>query len=183
MSGPMRRIVVVVALVASAVVPGVAQRHSEYEVKAAFLRSFGKFVEWPGGGAAPASFSICVLGDDPFGRRLDDAAVGATIKDRPVVIRRLGQVAEAAGCQTVFVAASDPARVGAILAALRPLPVLTVGDAAQFAERGGMLGFTAQGGRVRFVANPDAARAAGLVLTSELLRVAAAVVGHPSTKE
>jgi hypothetical protein len=55
-------------------------------------------------------------------------------------------------------------------------PVLIVGDSPEFAQRGGMIGFSTEGSRVRFTVNLAATQAAGLMLQSELLRVAAAVL-------
>ena len=59
---------------------------TEYQVKAAFLYNFAKFVEWP-----PSAFSdakqpldICVYGRDPFGSALEDALLGKTIGERRV---------------------------------------------------------------------------------------------------
>jgi hypothetical protein len=159
-----------------------AQRVAEYQVKAAFLQNFARFVEWP---PAPAGgeFHLCVLGDDPFGHWIDEATAGGRVKDRPVVVRRIRRIDEAATCQTLFISPSESTRMRALLDGLGTAPVLTVSDLPQFADRGGMIGFTTVDGRVRFVANPAVARSAGLQLTSELLRVAASVVGRSSAKE
>jgi hypothetical protein len=158
--------------------PVVAQRPREYQVKAAYLYGFGRFVEWPE--AAPTSadgaFVLCVLGDDPFGRLLDQAAEGGVVKNQPVSVRRIGRPEDAAQCDTVFVSASEQPRLSRILAAFDHRPVLTVGDSPEFAQRGGMIGFTVDGGRVRFAVNLAAARDAGLMLQSELIRVAATVL-------
>lgn len=159
-----------------------AQRVSEYQVKAAFLQNFSRFVEWPASSPA-AAFTICILGDDPFGAWLDEATGGTRIKEKPLRLRRIRQVDEAAGCQTLFISASEAARMRALLDGLQDAPTLTVSDVPQFAQQGGMIGFTTAGGRVRFVANPAVARAAGLQLTAELLRVAAEVVGRPRPEE
>lgn len=172
-----------VALLATAWASTVpAQRLDEYQVKAAFLHNFAKFVEWPASAPGP-TFELCVLGDDPFGRWLDEATAGARVKDRPIAVRRMQRLDDTAGCRTLFISGSEAARVQLILDGLRAAPVLTVSDLPQFAQRGGMIGFTTVGGRVRFVANPGTARASGLHLTSELLRVAAGVVGGTPAKE
>jgi hypothetical protein len=158
-----------------------AQRVSEYQVKAAFLYSFAKFVEWPDQTSA-TEFELCILGDDPFGP-LIDAVAAARLKDKPLVVRRIRRIEEADGCHTLFVGDSEAGRAQALVEALRTTPVLTVSDIPQFAQQGGMIGFTIVAGRVRFVANPAAARSAGLHLTSDLLRVAVAIVGHSMPKE
>jgi hypothetical protein len=161
-----------------------AQRHAEYQVKAAFLLGFARFVEWPDPALAAArpSFVVCVLGDDPFGRWLDEAAAGTQTKSKPVVVRRIRLVDESGPCHMLFVGASEGTRLTTVLAAVRATPMLTVGDLPEFAEKGGMIGLTTVGDRVRFVANPAAAKAAGLQLTSELLRVAVTVLGRPDQK-
>lgn len=161
-----------------------AQRAAEYQVKAAFLQNFARFVEWPdAAGPTAAEFAICILGDDPFGRWIDEAVTGARIKERTVVVRRIRETGEAAGCQVVFISASETKRVRALIAGLRGSPVLTVSDIAQFANQGGIIGFITVAGRIRFVANPAVARSEGLRLTSELLTVAAEIVGPAAPRE
>ena len=155
-----------------------AQRPAEYQVKAAYLFGFGRFVEWPADAAVAGdgAFVLCVLGEDPFGRLLDQAADGAAMKNQPVSVRRIRRVEDGGGCDTLFVSASEEPRLPRILAALGSRPVLTVGDSPEFAQRGGMIGFSMEGSRVRFTVNLTAAQEAGLMLQSELLRVAAAVL-------
>ncbi len=154
-----------------------AQKPSEYRVKAAYLYGFGRFVDWPttAPAAAGKAFVVCVLGDDPFGRLLDDVASDAVMKDKPVAIRRISRVEESGSCHTLFIGASEDARLGRILDALGERPVLTVSDAPGFARRGGMIGFFLDDNRVRFTVNLAATQEAGLRMNSELLRVAADV--------
>ena len=158
--------------------PSAAQRPREYQVKAAYLYGFGRFVEWPATAriAADGAFVLCVLGDDPFGSLLDQAVEGGLMKNQPVSVRRIGRVEDGGGCDTLFVSASERPRLPRILELLDRRPVLTVGDSPEFAERGGMIGFSVEGSRVRFTVNLEAAQNAGLMLQSELLRVAAAVL-------
>lgn len=154
-----------------------AQGPSEYQVKAAYLYSFGKFIEWPA--AAPVAsdaFVVCVLGADPFGKLLDDVAANGVMKDRPVRVQRIAAVEESAPCHTLFISGSKDVEVANILTALNGRAVLTVSDAPQFAQRGGMIGFAVEASRVRFTVNLTAAQAAGLTMNSELLRVAARVL-------
>lgn len=157
---------------------GSAQGATEYQVKAAYLFGFGRFVEWPASAPLTSSpaFVICVLGDDPFGRWLTDAVTGTPVHGKPVQVLHPASVDAAAACHVLFIGASEDVRIARILAALGPAPVLTVSDVPQFAERGGMIGFVLAGNRVRFTVNRLAAQAAGLTLNSELLRVAATVL-------
>lgn len=149
---------------------------SEYDVKAAYLYNFGKFVQWPPGERRDAeSFDICVVGRDPFGAALDRAVAGATVDKRPVHARRLARAAAAKGCHVLFVGALDARQEADLLAAVADSDVLTVGDTSRFLDQGGMIRFVVDGSRVRFEVNLAPARAVGLTLSSDLLRVATAV--------
>lgn len=154
---------------------------TEYEVKAAFLYNFAKFVEWPSETAPKASetFVIGILGKDPFGRQLEDQFNGKIIQDRKLVFTRLSGLQEVSRCQVVFISASEAHALGTILNTLQDPPVLTVSDMDQFIQRGGMVGFTLEGNRVRFNVNLDAAEKARLKISSQLLKLAKTVTGKP----
>jgi len=158
--------------------PVAAQRPAEYQVKAAYLYGFARFVDWPPDAptAAGGAFVLCVLGEDPFGRLLDQATEGGQLKNHPVAVRRIARAEDAAACDTLFVSASEQARLPRILSVLDHHPILTVGDSPEFARSGGMIGFSTEGSRVRFTVTLPAAQEAGLMPQSELLRVAATVL-------
>lgn len=157
----------------------VAQVRSEFEVKSAYLFTFGRFIQWPARlGTEEAGFEICVLGADPFGATLDSTIAGGLIRGRKVAARRLSSTKAAARCDVLFISGSEEARLPAILEDLKSWAVVTVSDITRFAERGGMIQFVTVGNRVRFEINLLPARHAGLLFGSELLRVASAVRGE-----
>jgi len=129
---------------------------TEYQVKAAYLFNFGKFVKWPS--AAGASFSICVLGTDPFGSILDTTVREEKIDGRQVVARRIVRPQEAAGCQIVFISRSEEGQARKFIPSLTKAGVLTVSDMPGFLDHGGMIQFTFVGNRIRFEVNLDAVR-------------------------
>jgi hypothetical protein len=149
----------------------------EYEVKSAYLLNFGRFVEWPGQ-PAPAEnqpFAVCVLGKDPFGKTLDATLAGESIEGQSLVAKRLSKPEDATGCRVLFISASEDARLRETLAALDKSNILTVSDIPRFAQRGGMIEFVMDGAKVRFEVNVTNASDAGLVLSSDLLKVAVAI--------
>src|SRR4051794_10776660 len=81
----------------------------EYNVKAAFLLNFTKFIEWPPTAFADstAPIAICILGDDPFGSALDQIVNGETVNGRKVVLHRTKQVPGQNFCQVLFVSKPD----------------------------------------------------------------------------
>ncbi len=150
---------------------------NEYQVKAAYLYNFGRFVQWPAKGAAnnDSTFTICVLGQDPFGPVLDSTLAGESIEGRPVVTRRLSKPQEAADCRILFINSTEQKHLREILVALDSEAVLTVSDMPDFSRRGGMIQFVLEGERVRFEVNLASAENARLTLSSELLKVATTV--------
>jgi len=161
--------------------PAVAQppRPRDHEVKAVYLLNFGRFAKWPQVGRATESkaFALCVIGRDPFGSALDATIAGESIDGTPVVTRRLNAATDAVGCRILFISESETAQVKRILDHIQGKPTLTVSDMPKFTDHGGMIEFVSDGNRVRFAVNVAAAERAGLVLSSELLRVAVSVKG------
>lgn len=157
---------------------------TEYEVKAAFLYNFARFVEWPreSGHDPGATFVIAILGHDPFGAVLDETVAGKAVGGRPIEVRRVSRVDEAREAQIVFVAPSERPNTAAILKAIARPGVLTVGDTDGFASQGGAINFTLQARRVRFEINPAAAEQARLKMSSQLLKLATLVPGPQAVR-
>jgi YfiR/HmsC-like len=145
------------------------------QVEAVFLFYFTQFVSWPPSAFADAHAPIVigVLGDDPFGGALEQAVAAERVNGRPLVVRRLAEVAQAADCQILYISASEAPQLPRILGVLEGRNVLTVSDLDHFTRSGGMIRFMLVDQHVRLRINAQAARAAGLTLSSKLLRAAA----------
>ena len=158
-----------------------AQAAAEYDVKAAFLYNFTKFVEWP-----PEAFSarssqlrVCVLGDNPFGNVLDSVLQGEEAQGRRLSLLRVDVLHNPSLCHVLFISRSERERIPAILAAVQGSPVLAVGEADGFLENGGTINFKVQEGKVRFEINTRAAERGGLKMSSKLLRLATRIYPEP----
>jgi hypothetical protein len=154
-----------------------SSKPTDYDVKAAYLFNFGRFVEWPTNAAAAKNdaFMVCVLGQDPFGAALDATLAGESIAGRKVAAKRISTPEESADCQILFLSSAEDTQLRKIVEVLNKQPVLTVSDMPQFSQRGGMIQFVLEGKKVRFEVNLTAAQHAGLTLSSELLKVATTV--------
>ena len=149
---------------------------SEYQVKAAFLVNFAKFIEWPPDKtSAQAPFAICVLGQNPFGPLLDNMVNGKMLGDRHITVRQCQSEADARTCQIVFVGKAEMARLPTAIKALRGANILLVGEANGFAVNGGAIEFFVQDDHIRFRINPEAVNRAGLTVSSKLLALATIV--------
>jgi hypothetical protein len=159
------------AAVLATAVAGHASR-DEVQLKAAFLLNFARLVEWPPASrpAAGSPVVLGVLGDPEVGAAIATGLKGATVGDHPVEVRVLADASEVAGCHIVFVAGEE-SDDGAILAA-RGNAALSVGQHDDFTHRGGVINFYTESNRLRFEINTRAANAAGLKISSRLLRLA-----------
>jgi hypothetical protein len=162
-----------VALAACAVAAGAqAQTRSlETAIKAAFLTKFGAFVTWPGGASA-APLNLCIVGDDPFGQALEQAAKSQ--QGYAIAIHRMSAVERGSGCNVLYAAGSSRQSAAEALAAVDGAPVLTVTDAARGGARG-MIHFVVFGDRVRFQVDAGKASKDGIAISSKLLSLALSV--------
>jgi hypothetical protein len=168
----LRRIATAVCLLAVAS-PVAAQETLEPDVKAAFLYNFTRYIEWPPG-PAPTSepFRLCVVADSVIKNAIQRTVTGESVNGRPLVMTEPRTEREAQTCQILFVGRSEHQRAARLLAAVRGLPVLTVGDSSRFTEQGGMIEFLLEERRVRFDVNLASAERSKLKLSANLLRVA-----------
>lgn len=153
----------------------VAEGPTEYEVKAAFLYNFAKFVEWPAAtfSRTGGSVVLCVLGPNPFGPTLERIAREQKVQGRPMVIKRAQTAAELGPCHLLY--GPQPDDSGQLAEAIRAVSVpgrLVVGEGEQFAAQGGGIGFFLEQRRVRFAINLAATDRAGLKVSSKLLKIA-----------
>ena len=149
-----------------------AAQPSEFDVKAAFLLNFARFVEWGEGQLSNSPIAVCVVGEDPFGAALDQAFDGESVGTRRIAPRRL-RALEGRGCDVAYISKSH--RDAAKTLAEIPAGVLTVGEGEAFLREGGMIAFVTENRRVRFDINMAAARNGRVRLSSRLLQVARSV--------
>jgi hypothetical protein len=150
----------------------------EHQVKAVFLYNFTQFVAWPESAFSgkDAPLVVGILGPDPFKDYLDAVVEGEKAATHPIIIKRFQKLEEVENCHILFV--GEPvSQLGEVLRSLKKSQVLTVGDVKGFSEKGGMVGFVTQGGRIRLQVNLDAVKSAELEVSSKLLRLAEIVSG------
>jgi uncharacterized protein DUF4154 len=179
-ASPLRALVLLSAALATALLgPARAAGPGEYEVKAAFLYNFARFVEWPADPDGDGPFVVTVLGSDPFGSVLDDTLRGKTVDDKRIVVRRVSRSEDVGRSRILFISDSEKDRLPAILKTLEKAPVLTVGEMNKFAERGGVIRFKVEQDRIRLEINVAAAERSKLKISSQLLKLARIVEPVP----
>ncbi len=164
------------AILAAIPSPAQAPAALEYQIKATFLYTVAKFVEWPPEkleGNGP--IAIGVYGKDPFGGALDRLIQGKTVDGRGIVARRLTGLEQIRQQHIVFIAADEKKHLGVVLGALAGGGVLTVGDTDNFAEAGGMVNLVMKGNSVSLEINTSAAERSHIKISSRLLKLARVV--------
>jgi hypothetical protein len=146
---------------------------AESQVKATFLYNFAQFIEWPSQAFTDRNtpFTMCLTGDS-LGGMLEKTVEGETLSGRRITVRRLNPSDSLRACHLVYVGKLEARRSMEVIAAADGMPLLTVGDAEDFINLGGMIRFTEVGNRVRFEINPDPAERVALRVSSRLLKLA-----------
>ena len=147
----------------------------EYTVKAAYLPKFVPFITWPETAftSPTAPVTICVVGADPFGGKLDQAASGLKSGERAIVVRYLPTPDPSASCHVVFLGPGDTTVAEGTLDAMKGRQVVTVTDSGLKAR--GVISFLIEANHVRFDIDAAAAAQGGVVFSSKLLSLAHAV--------
>ncbi len=149
----------------------------EYKIKAAYLYNFTKFISWPPKDGA--TFNICIIGADPFGRLLDSLE-SKTAQDKPIRVYRYDNLKQIKDCQIAYFdktePRADPSWSGVLLVGSLE-KTLTVGSQAFFAEQGGMIGFVLEDEKVKLHINLKTMKQSGLVISAKLIEVATVITG------
>ncbi|WP_421842607.1 YfiR family protein [Marinobacter algicola] len=153
-----------------------ASIRSEYEVKAAFLYNFTRFITWSNGATASEPLDVCIYGDDPFGNLLDPMQ-GRKSQGRELQLRYPNVLADIAGCDVLYIGQSQSRTLEELLEMAQSQEgILTVSDLPDFIRKGGIVGYVKQGNVIRFEISLKAAMEAGLTINSRLLELAVRVL-------
>ena len=145
----------------------------EYDIKAAFIYNFAKFIEWPDGTfSTPGSpVVLCVFGRGAIEKSFGEVH-GKTVKGRNVDVIFNDDIDNIKSCNIIFLSTSDKKYAGAVLDSVKGVSVVTVGETPDFIHSGGIISFKSQGNKIRFEINPIAAKRARLTISSQLLKLA-----------
>lgn len=146
---------------------------TEYEVKAAYLFNFAKYLEWPADAFASreAPLTLCLSGRDPFGGALAPYE-RRMVQGHEFRVRRGVGLDDVRGCHMLFLAETEEPHVQQFLRAVARQPIVTVSDIRGFIRGGGTIGLVDDEQRIQFEVNLASAERAGVRVNSQLLRIA-----------
>lgn len=157
----------------------------EYQIKADFVYTVAKFVDWPEGsmGAPGTPLRFGIVGSDEAAGAIAAALRGRKVHERPLVVQTITDLKRLPECQIVYVAESNGAGVRAVLSQIGSASILTIGETSDFAQSGGILGLRMRDTLVQFEVNIEAARRAGITISSKILRLGGVVGGAAEASE
>ncbi len=141
------------------------QDTSEAAVKTAFLYNFFKFVDFPDSDNL-TQYTLCTYQDDLGDSLL--TLLDKQVAGKPLIVLRTQDLEQLKHCQIAYLGVS----AATVAAQLKSFPVLTVGSAPNFAEQGGIIGFTVKDNRLSFEVNLATATLAHVYINAKLLKLA-----------
>jgi hypothetical protein len=148
----------------------------EQALKAAFLYNFARFTEWPDDTMRPGDpLTICVVDDGGTLDALRQIVARRPSDEREVRLRSMPLNGPLTSCQILYVQGDDTRRDAEVIERVKDNPVLTVGDARNFASAGGVVRLFNDRGRVRFAVNLSVAHRSRLYISSRVLALGVVV--------
>lgn len=146
----------------------------EYQVKAAFLLNFIRFVDWPSTAftSEQAPIIIGILGANPFGTYLNEIITDEKIGGRSLLVQQYQHINDIKSCHILFVNKAETEYLPQVPEILKGKDILTISDAPDFLKQGGMILFFNRSNKIQFQINLDAVKKTKLDISSKLLRLA-----------
>ncbi|MBF0518941.1 MAG: YfiR family protein [Nitrospirae bacterium] len=147
----------------------------ELETKATFILNFTIFVEWPSsvsdGSNDITTLNICVFDNTPLVKELSLQKEKYN-SSKKVSIIAVDNTDKISNCHILFIGQANAADISTMLAQIENKPVLTISDHKSFNKNCGIIQFVIKDDTVRFKINNEAAKKAGLTISSQLLELA-----------
>ena len=153
-----------------------------YELEAAVVVTFARFVEWSPQRFASASAPIVVgiLDDEDVALALETIARGKNIAGRSMAVKRLQWNSDFSDVHVLFFGETAKRHLTVVLKQIQPQPIVTVSHLPDFGRLGGMITLTLTDGRISFAVNSSATAQSGVRLSSFLLSHATKVSNQSS---
>ncbi len=150
---------------------------NEYVVKAGFLYSFTKFIDWPEEKSKikdNGRFNLCLFGENPFGNILNNLAKKRKFKGADLVIKENPPSDSLQKCHILFIPKPYGSFLKSLLRIIGRTPILVVTEEDGLIYQGAGINFVIRGekkNKIRFQINRKAVEQGGLWISSELLKL------------
>lgn len=149
-----------------------AQQFTDYEIKAAYIFNFTKFVKWPDKAFDNdnSPYVLGIYGNDPFGEIIKKIIGNRKTHGRKWVVKYYSKPEQIQQCHILFITNIQHSELKRIVGHVKRKPILTVGDEIDlFCEQGGIINFAKKNTAKRFEINNTAAFNSEISISSKLL--------------
>lgn len=161
--------------------PAGGEVFDQYQVKSVFLFNLTNFIDWPAAGNPDvrSTFTIGILGADPFNGTLGNVVKGEKAKGRSITIQHFTSLdaLNQHACNLLFINGEMLHIWPQIRAIARSRGILTASDVKGFCGRGGMVNLIVSAGKIIIEININEARRNGFDVSAKLLNVARITTG------
>ena len=151
-----------------------SQKYTEYDVKAAYLYNFSKFITWPDESKnKDKDFVFVVYKNEAFAKTLLNLVKDRQVKGRKCVVRLVYKPEDIPRCNILFVSNVSTIELKKVLTSIKSKQIVTVGDNIEdFCLKGGVINFTSKHSEKRFEINLDIAKKKEIRISSKLIVLA-----------
>lgn len=135
----------------------------------AFLYQFGRIMDFS---TQSEGFVIGIYGESSVSDYLEKIAEIKKLNDQPIIVRKIGAPADAAGCQIVFIPGQASASLNEIREKIAGKGTLLVTENTDLINKGAGIAFVKVGNKILFELNKDNIAASGLKSSLSLERIA-----------
>ncbi len=153
---------------------GVQSDNKEYNLKAAFIYNFTRFIEWDTLNNHN-EFVIGVINSSPITKAFEDIARTKTVNNKKIIIRHFYTAEEISYCNILFISENSKISLREILNQTKSKNTLTISEQEGYAKQGTAINFIIVDSKLKFEANTKAIISAGLTASSQLLKLAVIV--------
>ncbi|AEW00442.1 hypothetical protein A4D02_24240 [Niastella koreensis] len=146
-------------------------RASEYNLKAAFIYNFTRYIEWKAE-AGENEFIIGIIGSSPIDDPLGEIVKTERVDNKKIAIKRFNKPADISFCHILFISQSAGVALDDILTKTSGKGMLVISEQNGYAELGTAINFVIINRKLKFEANVRAINSAGLTASSQLLKLA-----------
>jgi hypothetical protein len=152
-------------------ISGQKDKASEYNLKAAFIYNFTRYIEWKEG-SDENEFIIGIIGTSPINDPLAEIVKTETVDNKKITIKRFSKPADIGFCHILFISQNAGVALDDILAKTSGKGTLIISEQNGYAEQGTAINFVIINRKLKFEANVKAINSAGLTASSQLLKLA-----------
>jgi len=160
------------------------ERYARQDVELAFLVRMVDFARWESAAATDTDFiRVGVFESPTVLRRFRELLTRSHQEDRvfPVLIDLDASEAELAALRVVYFPEAESEAMATMLKRLEGRPVLSLGSGSGFLEKGGIVRFDLEEGRIAFDINASRAKRNGIEFSPRLLQLARRI--HDSSEQ